>query len=120
MARIQQFGILGGLAAVALIAHLWMIPTMGERPSSLDDQTAATIAPAVDEPAVAACPAGMAACHTTGAEEPREPLGLAISTLPVLLWMPLRRIPTTAPVACSGRGPPPPLSPVDARVLLLE
>ena len=116
MSRIARFGSIGGLVAVALVAHLWMFPAF-DGPSSLHAETTGT---AVDTPLTTACASGMAACVAAGAEELRPSLAVAVGTLPALPFIRRRRRSTQPPARSSGHGPGRPLSPVDEGVLLLE
>ena len=124
MGRDGWLGVIGGIAAVALVAHLWMLPAFdgSSTPLHVQDhpQATASVAAATDTPPTSACPLGMSACVATGAQELQLLLVVAICTLPALLWVLRRRPSTTRSTGSSRHGPEPPLSPVDKRVLLLE
>lgn len=121
MGRIARLGSIGGILAVALVAHLWMLPSLGGSPHSRGVDAASVTADAADAPLTASCPSGMAACIATGAEELRLELAVVAISGPALLWL-RRRRPTSARrrAPSSRHDPRPPLSPVEEGVLLLE
>lgn len=117
MARIEPLGIVG-LLAVALVAHLWMFTSFTDTPiDSLD--TSAASAPATATPVEADCPSGMSSCVSV---ETEKVLPLLLVTLSTLTWL-RRRAPIAVKIRPRFRslaGPPPRLTPVTQRVLLLE
>lgn len=146
MGRITRLGSIGGIVAVmhvmavvamavALVAHLWMFPSLaGSSPAAhaphaphATHATQAThdmapVASITDGPlSTASCLSGMSACVAAPAEEARLPLALATGPLAIVLWaLRDRRSPTRPRTRSCDDDRAPPLSPVTARVLLLE
>lgn len=119
MARMATLGSIGGLLAVALVAHLWMLASSGAPlPSDPPPVVVATHSVAIGGDG--ACPTGMAACVATAVDTRPVLVAAALSTLPVVLRRPRRR-PSSAPRGCrEDLGPSPLLTLVTERVLLLE
>ena len=122
MERHDRQGLIGGIAAVALIAHLWMLPAYDSSVPPHHDGTVAAVVITTDTLPMAACPVGMSACTATGVDELRLALVAAITTPPALLRVlhVLRRRASSLRRTRTAHDPGPPQSPVAQRVLLLE